>query len=301
MAARYDRAVKGQGLIDALRSGGALEFLLRDLPIFEGEINALDVQLREHNQIMYYHGTTRLLLLKLKTIDGQISLQPDASTAYKDHPDCATAFRRLAALGCDAPETTRDAFLSYLTAALAVAGEQYFSNHKEGYWQNQLCVRFGRDCLPDDDWMVIDRECVIGFENADEKEAYYTPILSERSQIRTALQQHDSTKWGQPTAKPFGDELDLLALDSDGHLLAIELKHGTNASGIYWAPLQASAYGSAFERRLPEIAEGIRDLVVQKVELGLLPEHVLTRVGDGAFASVTPILAIADVKAKSGC
>lgn len=296
MSARYNRALT-QDAVSLMKPGSELAFLLCDLPTVEDEVNALDAQLREHNQIMYYHGTTRLLTVTLRPSKCGIILQPDAHATYKQKD----AFAQLEKIGRSAPGEAREAFMNYLSSALALADKRYFKNHKEGYWQNHLCHRFGRNCQPDDDWLIVDRECVIGFSDGDEKREYYNDIISARTQMRTRLQSTDEGKWGRAIGKMFGDELDLLAIDRNGRLLAIELKHGSNPSGIYWGPLQAGAYASALQGKLQEIVPGIVALVNQKVDLGLLPEHARTRLENSLLDDVTPILAVAEPNPRSSC
>jgi len=52
---------------------------------------------------------------------------------------------------------------------------------------------------------------------------------------------------------------------------------------------------------LPHLKEGIKELVSQKVELGLLPAHAIERVDACAFDDVVAVLAIAEPNYKSSC
>ena len=254
MAIRYNRALSDAGYVAALKPGGPLNFLIHDLPLPSDEPFALDIHLREGNEIMYYHGTTRLLVLKLSMTDKKIQYEPSASPTYTGNPLSKAHFDRLGKFGKSRPEHLKTALHKYLSAVLSIANPRYYSNRKEGYWQNRLCVRFGLDCLPDDDWMIFDRECVLGFDNVPEKKKMLDPIMSRYEKIRNRLQSKNPKRWGQPSTakskilqKSFGDELDILALNKRGDLLAVELKYGSNASGIYWGPLQVCVYRDAFQ------------------------------------------------------
>ncbi len=76
-------------------------------------------------------------------------------------------------------------------------------------------------------------------------------------------------RFGQEDGKDFGDELDLLAIGPEQQLLAIEPKHGSNASGVCWGSLQVGLYRDAFKNALPYISDAIEALVHPKVSLGL--------------------------------
>ena len=317
MGARYDRALTCETRVRALKRGGKFGFLLHDLPAYGDDPYAFDVQLREKNKIMYYHGTTRLLVLQLSETSSDVFLTASASPRYGEYEESASAYEKMMRPWSESEASElRSAFSEYLLQSAQASLPRYYGKDDqdkrkhEGYWQNRLCVRFGPDCQPDDDWVVIDRECVLGFDDKKEKDEFYSTIRRRNEVIRESLQSADPALWGMSNEEKakrggrrvhFGDELDILALSQEGELLAIELKHGGNAKGIYWGPLQAALYSTAFRGRLPEVSAGIRDLIKQKVELGLLPSHALDRLPPADLTHVAPVLAVAEVKPKSRC
>lgn len=115
------------------------------------------------------------------------------------------------------------------------------------------------------------------------------------------LQEQDSTRWGKNEGKKFGNECDFPAIGPSGELFCIERKHGSKASGVYWGPLQVSVYRDLFETALGAITEGIKSLVKQKVLLGLLPQDALSRLPQGEFRKVVPVLAVAAPNEQSAC
>jgi len=306
MPARYNRAFGRdlfKAIASALRPGGRLSYLIHDLPTLNGDPCALDVQMREHSQLMYYHGTTRLLVVTLLADDKSVGFQVSAHKTYSGHANCMGPFRRLKECGTHAPRDGRDAFCDYLAAALEVADDRFYKNGHEGFWQNQLCVRFGCKGRPDDEWIVIDRECVIGFGGEKEKVAFYGPILSRHraacEQLRRAAA---GERWRATNLKKgYGDELDMLAVDGAGNLLAIELKWGSNTSGIYWGPVQVGVYRDALQSQLKTLGPCIVDLVEQKVTLGMLPPWARNRLPASGFEKVIPVLAVARPNPKSDC
>lgn len=71
--------------------------------------------------------------------------------------------------------------------------------------------------------------------------------------------------------KGIGNELDFLALDKDGNLLLIELKHGTNTSGIYLSPLQIGLYFEIFNMfPWEELQYSVSQMIDQKKRIGLI-------------------------------
>jgi len=319
MGANYQRTLTCEAGVNALKPGGCLSFLLRDLPICDGDPYALDVQLRRGNQIMYYHGTTRLLAVQLKELPSEIMLSPSADPQYGVYAASAASYRRLMRdwTAREAEELCA-AFHEYLLKAAEASSPGYYGKSNstkcdhEGYWQNRLCIRFGRHSVPDDAWIVIDRECVVGFGDGAEaeKKDFYASVFRAFQDARDELQGDDAKRWGVPNTekirankrqKNFGDELDMLAIGQQGDLLAIELKQGRNAVGVYWGPLQAAAYGTAFRMKLPEIWGDVVALVEQKVDLGLLPHHALDRLSREPVDRVLSVLAVANVREKSGC
>jgi len=297
MAARYDRALAENAFL-LVAPNGPLRFLITDAARAAEDTYAYDIQIRENNTLMYYHGTTRVLSIRLIAALEQPWCKIDAAATYRK----LASYRELTmSMGSGSMSRLRQAFSRYLSDVAPRTHMRYYRNRKEGYWQNRLCIDFARHWTADAPWMVIDRECVIGFGDGDEKRSFYESKLKPYMDIRDRLQKQDETKWGRPVAKPLGDELDLLAIDVHGRLLAIELKHGTNPGGIYWGPLQVLAYHDAFAHIIPDVSKGIRDLAKQKVELGLLPLEAGQWIPKDAWKSVQPVLAVAEPNPHSTC
>ena len=300
MHARYER-VLNERLLPSLLPGGAFAFLIAERPV--DDPFALDIQLRERNKIMFYHGTTRLLTVQLRIgANGEVEARAHAATAYGENEGCKEPFRALMkwwAVGEAA--AFRAALRAYLPAAVAAADFRYYRNQQEGYWQNRLCLRYGRQWTPQDEWLIIDRECVIGFNNADEQKRFYERTRQAYQGVKDRLQNGDKGAWGEPDGQAFGGELDLLAINRSGDLATIELKHGDDASGLYWAPLQVGVYRDAFEAILSSIRPGIQELVRQKITLGLLPEAARVRLDASGLKRVEPIVAVAEPMERSAC
>jgi hypothetical protein len=246
---------------------------------------------------MYYHGTTSLLTIKLRVVGSKINVK---ATADKEYRKLSKYKKLIKLLPQGKNDKLRKAFRDYMSRAIRKANPKWYHNGKEGYWQNRLCIEWGRRSLPSEKYMVIDRECVIGFGPGG-RDKPYDSVFERYAEIRERLQKSSPNYFGKFRTKSLGDNLDMLAQDEQGNLVVIELKHGSNVTGIYWGPLQVLAYRDAFKMELGEIAQDIKDLVSQKVNLGLLPHAAMTRLPDGKFSSVEAVLVIAEPIPKSKC
>lgn len=301
MPARYARKL-AKRVEESMLPSGALRFLIDVALENRDDPYALDIQLREGNELMYYHGTTCLLTIRISNRNSTLDITATAHEAYGQHAECRAEYAALMKTWrITESATLEQAVRFYLPKAIRAADARYYDNKKEGYWQNRLCVRFGPRWRCDDEWLILDRECVLGFDTSGEKTDFYAQAREKFAAFRRQLQDEDSTTWGQITDKGFGDELDLLAIDPAGRLVVLELKHGSNAAGIYWGPLQTYFYGDAFTSVLGEIRDDLLNLAHQKIRLGLLPEAAGSRLGREGLSRVEPVLAIAEPNENSAC
>ncbi len=294
-AMRYARRLSPR-FLDHLENG-PLRFLVSNVSSWNpADPYAFDLQIREGDRLMYYHGTTALLTIRHDPGDGV--LECTASSTYTQAAGYEHLMKRW-------PATDQDSLCTlvptYLVSAASLAKDGYYRNREEGYWQNRLCFAFSQNWCPGMDWLIIDREAVVGFGSDSERRSVLDPIQVKYQKVKDDLQRSDPKTWGQPNAKGLGIECDLLALGPSGELYCIELKHGSNASGVYWGCLQVAVYREVFATALPHITDDIKTLVRQKVSLGLLPRQALSRLPQGEFRNVLPILAIADPNDLSSC
>jgi hypothetical protein len=288
MPPRYDRT-----LADHAKSfvvdGGQLRFLVDTDWSRHGLLpHAIDVQLRENNQVMLYHGTTRPLVGR---IHGGVDLT--AADAYRGW--CGqVATRLLQPWPKPVPEHVQGQVTEYLklaVAALARHQPSHFS--KEGYWQNRLALTWGRGWRETDRFLVFDREVVLGFVNEEARRRYFDPLSLPYDQAAEAIRAGIGAAWAV-RGEDKHRELDLLAVDAEGELVCIELKHGSSAGGIYWGPLQVGPDRDAMATALPHIQDGLRALIEQKIELGLLPAAARNRLKGKHFGRVSGALVVAE-------
>jgi len=148
-------------------------------------------------------------------------------------------------------------------------------------------------------WLIFDRESVLGFEDPAEKSDGDRANFEKDVDCAVKTTKEDlaqNYEWAKDCSKPFGNELDFLAIGEDKQLVCIELKIAKNGDGIAWGPLQAAVYQKTFSKALanPEIALNIEMMVRQKVQLGILPEVALGLIPPDGFKSSSSVLAVID-------
>jgi len=252
---------------------------------------ALDIQLREQDKIMVYMGTTRLLVIAIDSNRERLTFS--AAQSYSD-PFLSTYKFSIFPKG----EITE-----YLKRTIQKVDSRYFQNRKEGYYQNLICYEYGENAKSDSPFIVIDRECVIGYDDTKAKNKYLKPISDKYRRLIAKVKQNDPKTYGTSKLKNLGNELDLLAVDPEGNLCCIELKHGSNTSGIYWGPFQIAVYKEIFNiQSVQSIFQYIQALIAQKIALGLLPTNAGSVLdGRDNFNTIRPILGIGAPNPKSKC
>ncbi|MBC8552434.1 MAG: hypothetical protein H8D23_22630 [Candidatus Brocadiales bacterium] len=147
-----------------------------------------------------------------------------------------------------------------------------YNNKKEGYYQNEFSRQFGICGNPHDEFVAIDKEAVIGYENQAEKDSILLPIQQDYQVLLKELSQSDPKIYGKNKGtKAAGNELDFIALNKDGEILLIEFKHWKNASGVYLSPFQIGGYYDLWsDYPFDTLKHSILRLAEQKQGIGLI-------------------------------
>lgn len=191
--------------------------------------------------ISIYRGLSRLIKIsKSKTSDALIKI--DGADAYKNmKPNL---------YGKDISIDKN--FESLLFDLLKVVRnnkkfDRYYNNKKEGYYQNELSRKYGIDGNVDSDFVIVDKEAVIGYETQEWKDKLFGKSQERYKELQKEVSKVSSERYGKDLEKKsIGNELDFIAVDKAGNILLIEYKHGTNTSGIYLSPLQIGLYYDIF-------------------------------------------------------
>ena len=177
--------------------------------------------------------------------------------------------------------------------------EAYYDCRKEGFYQNEFSRKFGITGNKDSDFVIIDKEAVIGYSGGTpEKEKEFLPLQISYRELFGAISKNDSKRYGQNLQnKSLGNELDFLALDKEGNILLIEYKDGSNTSGIYRSPIQIGLYYDIF-KRYPrfDLENAVNNMFLQKQKIGLIDP---SWVKPDKIMSIIPWLVISNYKEKS--
>ena len=149
--------------------------------------------------------------------------------------------------------------------------DRYYNHPKEGYFQNELSRKYGICGSPDANFVIIDKEAVIGYTDKLEKNKLFGKIQSKFKQWQKNLHFAPKLYGKDLQKKAIGNALDFLALDREGNILLIEYKHGTNTSGIYLSPLQIGLYYeifTGFSRN--KLENAVYEMLAQKQKNGLI-------------------------------
>jgi hypothetical protein len=176
--------------------------------------------------------------------------------------------------------------------------DRYYKNKKEGYYQNELSKKFGMCGNPDTDFVIIDKEAVIGYSDQAEKDNLLGNIQQKYKQLQKEISLLNPERYGKDLGKKaIGNELDFLALDKEGNILLIEYKHGTNTSGIYLSPLQIGMYNDIFTS-FPknELEHAVLEMLEQKQKIGLINPNWKK---PNSIKDIIPVLIISEFNYKS--
>lgn len=155
---------------------------------------------------------------------------------------------------------------------------RYYENNKgtkkEGYYQGMIGRRYTFENKASDDFIIIDKEFVIGFEGKEEKEEWNKPIENKVSElIRVIRDSFGNTNLPSDISNRYG-EFDFLGLTWDGDLIIMELKQD-DPTKTYLSPLQIAYYNLQLTQLIQDIGldnlySNIKEMIEQKSSLGIL-------------------------------
>jgi hypothetical protein len=163
-----------------------------------------------------------------------------------------------------------------------ISNDRYFDSYyqsadkkMEGFYQNLISRRYTIDCKLNDDFIIVDKEFVIGYKDQDTKDRYldkYRRIYD--GYIRKIKEQYLDERWPR-NIEQTGEECDFLALSKTGDIILLELKHkGSLPNKIYLSPLQVGKYADMAQDLLNESSDTIynvlKEMVEQKKRIGIM-------------------------------
>jgi hypothetical protein len=283
----YNRTLSGS-FSKLLEPNGSLRWLF-DYVKNNPELDFLIGKNNAKEWISVYRGLSRVITI-LKTGNPEI-VKLDGANAYKQIANNLYGNRNISDNFCD--ELSR--LVKDVSADLRF--DRYFNNKKEGYFQNELSRKFGICGKPEDDFVIVDKEAVISYDDRQEKEYKFGKIRSVYKKLQGELSRSNAKRFGKNLAeKAIGNELDFLALDRQGNLLLIEYKHGTSTAGIYLSPLQIGMYYDLFSQlSRTELEKSVSEMIEQRKRIGLINSSwEMPEIKD-----VVPVLIISEYNVRS--
>jgi len=176
--------------------------------------------------------------------------------------------------------------------------DKYYNNKKEGFYQNILSRKYGICGTKNDNFVIIDKEAVVGYSDQAEKNKLFGNMQQKYKQLQQDISDLNPVRYGKNLGKKaIGNELDFLALDKEGNILLIEYKHGTNTAGIYLSPLQIGLYNDIFTSYPKnELEDAVFDMLKQKQEIGLINSNWPK---PNRIKNIIPVLIISEYHYKS--
>lgn len=217
-----------------------------------------------------YRGTGRIL---------QISYS-DKSRSRKEKIDADKAYKSLA------PDIFQNdgvidekSFENYLIKiAKTPKFEQYYldsaGDRKEGFYQTLIARRYTFENRSDDDFVIFDKELVVGFKDEVEKAVWNEEIIDSQKKAINTLRAKSRDKLSE-NIKPYYGEFDFMGLSWDGDLIIMELKKEAKGTKSSLSPIQIAYYVKQFTKLINEDLDGglykvIRDMILQKQRMGLI-------------------------------
>lgn len=268
-----------------LKKNGALRWLF-DFVKDREDLDFLTGRRNKHNWISVYRGLAKLLKI---TFPYGKYMKVDAHETYKSMQPNLYGKK-------DLNDVLKNNILDLISK---IKDEKKlhsnYDNHEEGFHQNILSRRYGICGMPDDDFVIIDKEVVIGHEDTSEKNNILDSIKQNYFDV---LKRLDNREFGiKLDTKKLGNELDFLGLDKDGNILIIEYKHGTSTKGIYLSPFQIGVYYDIFNRlSKTDLIDTVYEMLDQKQRIGLI-NTAWKR--PSAIKDIVPVLIISEYNYKS--
>src|SRR5208282_2993895 len=288
----YDRTLSSE-FSKLIEPNGSLSWLFTfvkghdDLDFLIGKNNKKD----QKEWISIYRGLTRIL--RIRPTSNAQTIIIDAHDKYKN------MLSNLYGKDKDVNVNFQDDLSTLITQIKENPEfDKYYNNKKEGYYQNALSRKYGICGGPDTDFVIIDKEAEVGYEDQKEKDKLFSLIQKPYIDLKRNISIEDAVKYGEHLEeKPSGKSLDFLALDKEGNILLIEFKHGSNTSGIYLSPLQIGLYYDIF-KSLPNgyLDEAVNNMLNQKQKIGLInPKWKAPK----KIKDIIPVLVISEYNYRS--
>ena len=215
---------------------------------------------QERSWFSVYRGTGRVLTF----VSRRNGYKIDAADAYKKI--APTDFFE---------KPTEKSFVKYLSEIRKAPNlNRYYKSgegKKEGFYQNLIGRRYTFNTKAEDDFIIIDKEMVVGFKDEDTKKAWNKDIISNIEALIRNLRRVYKGRLPKDISSKYG-EFDFLAMTWNGDIIIMELKQN-DPQKTSLSPIQVRFYNDQFHKLLKEnkeVSDNIIKMIKQKVELGII-------------------------------
>ena len=171
---------------------------------------------------------------------------------------------------------TADTLEIYLKAVNATPKlDRYYVSEgvrREGYYQNLIARRYTfHEQQSEDDFIVIDKEMVIGFFDEKTREDWNREnVLHQETLVKNLREIYPETSFPKEVKVQFG-EFDFLGMNWAGDIIIMELKQN-DPQKTYLSPIQISFYKQQFTKLFREydLNDSIFRMIEQKIDLGII-------------------------------
>lgn len=189
--------------------------------------------------------------------------------------DAADAYKKIAPIGFF-EHPTEACFVEYLSNIRETPNlQRYYESDKgkrEGFYQNLIGRRYTFNTKTEDDFIIIDKEMVVGFKDEATKTAWNKDIISNIEELIRNLRRDYNGSLPQDIHSKYG-EFDFLAMTWDGDIIIMELKQD-DPQKTYLSPIQVRFYYEQFKKLMKEdidfLSANIMRMVQQKINLGII-------------------------------
>ena len=265
---RYDRRVSAQ-FLGHFRKGG----MAYSLTEYAAKARfPVDLQMRHNPKTGADHASLYVGLTSVLNVVGKG--KPVTKLALTAHPTWSESkkFGFGASWGTAAPAE------EWLPRWIDVEDylEKVIPSASFSHGRTEGAVQAAASAFSDGSRVMLDREVTPHFLDTATKNSVLKPL---RKALADALANAKPVTGKPPTS--FGAECDLLALDRDGRLLAVEVK--PSVSSLVWTPAQATMYAKVLQAWVDDDAGDtpgwqtvVRGMLDQRRELGLAPRFDVT-------------------------
>lgn len=255
----YDRTMEPV-IFDQIKEGGQYHWMIQ----YVKDHPELDFQTgsnRSNSWFSIYRGTSKIIKIK-KTGESKISYEKkyyDLCPEYYENPTKSVHLNTL----LDKLKT--DPILSRYYE------DESTGKKNEGYYQNLIARRYTFLNKPNDEFIIIDKELVIGFKDKETKERILGQINAELKNLLENKFRPSLESLRNNVATTYG-KVDFLGLSWDGDLIIMELK-GDDPRKTFTSPIQVGFYQRLLSQVLEEYSDlykNIYSMLKQKVDLGLV-------------------------------